>query len=55
MSDDDWVHFELGPMTCGGCQQPTSAWAQRRKGTPAGPISINCKCGHVNEWPLPAT
>ena len=52
---DEWEELDLGTMICGGCKQTTGAWASRRKGSTGGTISIDCKCGHVNVWPLPTS
>lgn len=50
---DAWEDIDLGTMTCGGCKQPTGAWLSRRKDSTAETVSIDCKCGHVNVWPVP--
>lgn len=52
---DEWEEIDLGTMICGGCKQSTGGWASRRKGSGAAgdTISIDCKCGHVNVWPMP--
>lgn len=50
---DEWEHIDLGTMICGGCNESTGAWLDRRKDSTAETVSINCKCGHVNQWPVP--
>lgn len=56
MSDTNgFVDLDLGTMICGGCGESTSAWASKRRGQPEGTISIDCRCGYVNEWTTPAT
>lgn len=56
MSDaNGFVDLDLGTMICGGCKESTGAWASKRGGQPEGTISVDCKCGYVNEWPTPAT